>query len=132
MKRSDAGEAVFEKNDYSGFSNTGFEQSLRKQGIETLRCGVQTNVCVESTLRDAHNRYVSYPSAPGPHAVISSDLSPNRMRVAAMPRRWSKQLLAYLSKPAFGFNTHDDRLTHRFLVISSSSAALVRSPHIFA
>lgn len=51
------GDAVFEKNNYSGFSNPAFERHLRARGIETLLfCGVQTNVCVESTLRDAHNR----------------------------------------------------------------------------
>lgn len=51
------GEAVFEKHTYSGFSNPGFEAHLRARGIETLLfCGVQTNICVESTLRDAHSR----------------------------------------------------------------------------
>ncbi len=51
------GEAVFAKNNYSGFSNPAFEQHLRTLGIETLVfCGVQTNVCVESTLREAHSR----------------------------------------------------------------------------
>lgn len=56
------GEPVFEKNNYSGFSNPEFDRYLRARGIESLLfCGVQTNVCVESTLRDAHSRgyYVS-------------------------------------------------------------------------
>jgi ureidoacrylate peracid hydrolase len=51
------GEAVFEKNNYSGFSNPNFDRHLRAHGIESLLfCGVQTNVCVESTLREAHSR----------------------------------------------------------------------------
>lgn len=52
-----SGEAVFEKHTYSGFSNPDFEAHLRSLDIETLLlAGVQTNVCVESTLRDAHSR----------------------------------------------------------------------------
>ncbi len=51
------GEAVFVKHTYSGFSNPKLELHLAGQGIEALAfCGVQTNVCVESTLRDAHAR----------------------------------------------------------------------------
>ncbi len=50
------GEPVIEKHTYSGFSNPDFGRQLRALGIETLVfCGVQTNVCVESTLREAHS-----------------------------------------------------------------------------
>lgn len=50
-------ELVLEKHTYSGFSNEELEVYLRSCGIETLLfAGVQTNVCVESTLRDAHSR----------------------------------------------------------------------------
>ena len=52
-----SGEPVFSKSTYSGFSNPAFEAHLRAAGIEALVfCGVQTNVCVESTLREAHTR----------------------------------------------------------------------------
>ncbi len=55
--RPAAGEPVFEKSTYSGFSNPAFEAHLRATGIEAIVfCGVQTNVCVESTLREAHSR----------------------------------------------------------------------------
>ncbi|SFD67291.1 ureidoacrylate peracid hydrolase [Bosea sp. CRIB-10] len=51
------GEPVFEKHTYSGFSNPGLEQHLRALDREALIfAGVQTNVCVESTLREAHSR----------------------------------------------------------------------------
>nr|WP_281411568.1 isochorismatase family cysteine hydrolase [Enterovirga sp. DB1703] len=51
------GEPVFVKHTYSGFSNPTFERHLASHGVESLAfCGVQTNVCVESTLRDAHAR----------------------------------------------------------------------------
>ena len=51
------GEPVFEKSTYSGFSNPELDRFLRARRIEALAfCGVQTNVCVESTLREAHSR----------------------------------------------------------------------------
>lgn len=51
------GEWVFEKHTYSGFSNPDFAAHLGRLGVQALVfCGVQTNVCVESTLREAHAR----------------------------------------------------------------------------
>jgi ureidoacrylate peracid hydrolase len=47
------GDIVVAKTRYSGFFNTGFDTTLRARGIRTLVfCGIATNVCVESTLRD--------------------------------------------------------------------------------
>jgi ureidoacrylate peracid hydrolase len=51
------GEAVVPKARYSGFAGTNLEQLLRARAISTLLlAGVNTNVCVESTLRDAYHR----------------------------------------------------------------------------
>ncbi|QRG07307.1 isochorismatase family protein [Xanthobacter dioxanivorans] len=51
------GEAVVPKARYSGFAGTNLEQLLRARGITTLLLvGVNSNVCVESTLRDAYHR----------------------------------------------------------------------------
>ena len=48
------GDIVVAKTRYSAFFNTGFDTTLRSRGIKTLVfCGIATNVCVESTLRDA-------------------------------------------------------------------------------
>ena len=45
------------KSRYSGFAGTNLDQILSARRIETvLICGVATNVCVESTLRDAYHR----------------------------------------------------------------------------
>lgn len=45
---------VLPKPRYSGFASTPLNSMLRSRGIETLLvCGVATNVCVESTIRDA-------------------------------------------------------------------------------
>ncbi len=51
------GEAIVPKARYSGFAGTNLEQLLRARAISTLLlAGVNTNVCVESTLRDAYHR----------------------------------------------------------------------------
>src|SRR5215208_3281471 len=52
-----AGEYVVNKNRYSGFLATNLEQILTDHGIRTLiLCGVTTNMCVETTARDASQR----------------------------------------------------------------------------
>ena len=49
-----ADEVVIRKTRYSGFSGTNLDCRLRYMGVETLIiCGVTTNICVESTVRDA-------------------------------------------------------------------------------
>ena len=48
------GDIVIPKTRYSGFFNTNIDSVLRARGIRTLVfTGVATNVCVESSLRDA-------------------------------------------------------------------------------
>jgi ureidoacrylate peracid hydrolase len=51
------GDIVVPKSRYSGFAGTNLEQILSSRRIETvLVCGSATNVCVESTIRDAYHR----------------------------------------------------------------------------
>jgi ureidoacrylate peracid hydrolase len=48
-----AADIVVPKTRYSGFYNCGLDSTLRARGIRSLFfCGIATNVCVESTLRD--------------------------------------------------------------------------------
>jgi ureidoacrylate peracid hydrolase len=48
-----SGDIIVPKSRYSGFFNSQFDSILRARGIRNLVfCGVATNVCVESTLRD--------------------------------------------------------------------------------
>jgi ureidoacrylate peracid hydrolase len=48
---------VIKKSRYSAFIRTTFEDDLHAMGIETLiMTGIATNVCVESTARDAYQR----------------------------------------------------------------------------
>lgn len=50
-------EFVVDKQRYSGFYNTNLELILRDLGVDTLVIvGVTTNICVESTVRDAFFR----------------------------------------------------------------------------
>lgn len=50
-----AGDLVIVKTRYSGFARTPLDEELRKRGIRYLFfTGIATNVCVESTLRDAY------------------------------------------------------------------------------
>jgi ureidoacrylate peracid hydrolase len=47
------GDIVIEKPRYSAFYNTALDSILRARGVKNLAfCGIATNVCVESTLRD--------------------------------------------------------------------------------
>ena len=49
------GDIVIEKPRYSAFFNTNLDSTLRARGIRSLVfTGIATNVCVESTLRDAY------------------------------------------------------------------------------
>lgn len=51
-----ADEPVIEKHCYSAFSDTELDGLLRRLNIETLvLTGVQTNVCIDSTLRQGHS-----------------------------------------------------------------------------
>jgi len=52
--KPEPGDLVVEKGRYSGFAGTNLDVLLRARGIRTLVfVGVASNVCVESTLRDA-------------------------------------------------------------------------------
>lgn len=52
--RPDPADIIVPKPRYSGFAGTALDSILRSRRIDTvLVCGVATNVCVESTIRDA-------------------------------------------------------------------------------
>jgi ureidoacrylate peracid hydrolase len=51
------GDILIQKPRYGGFNGTQLEMMLRARGIrDILFCGVATNVCVESTVREAFHR----------------------------------------------------------------------------
>jgi ureidoacrylate peracid hydrolase len=54
--KPETGDIVIEKPRYSAFFNTALDSMLRARNIKTLAfCGIATNVCVESTLRDGYH-----------------------------------------------------------------------------
>jgi ureidoacrylate peracid hydrolase len=60
------GEAVVEKRCYSAFRGTDLDTRLRTAAVRTIvLAGVQTNICIESTMRDG--------SSLGFHVVVASD-----------------------------------------------------------
>lgn len=68
-----SGDLVIEKTSFSAFMGTYLDRHLRAQNIRTLVfCGVQTNVCVDSSVRDA--------AALGFYVAIASDCvaAPNK------------------------------------------------------
>lgn len=59
-------EPIIDKHCFSAFIGTGLEERLRQAGIRTVvLAGVQTNACIESSLRDA--------ASLGFHVVIPAD-----------------------------------------------------------
>jgi len=51
------GEIIVDKHTFSGFYKTQLDETLRQHGVKNLIvCGVATNVCVDSTLRDGFFR----------------------------------------------------------------------------
>ena len=67
-------EQIVEKHCYSAFHNTQLDDILRRRGIKSLvMTGVATNVCVDSTLREAffHGYYIVMP----PDCVGSANLA---------------------------------------------------------
>ncbi len=58
--RPEPGEPVITKHRYSAFIGTDLETRVRAMGVtQLICCGVHTNVCVESTVRDAFQRDIA-------------------------------------------------------------------------
>lgn len=100
-------DTVIKKARYSGFESTTFDQHLRARGITTLIVvGVNTNVCVESTIRDAYHK--EYFAILVPEATMpSGDRSIHDSTVFNVERffGWTTtvaELGAALARPATG------------------------------
>ena len=80
-------ELIIHKSRYSAFKGTNLDMVLRAQNIKTVvTAGVSTNVCVESTLRDAFEigYYVCIPS----DATASWDMSLHRASLQTVDHRF--------------------------------------------
>lgn len=75
------GERVVDKTRYSAFYDTDLEQQLRDLGVDTLIvCGVTTNICVESTVRDAFFRDIRVIVPSDGTAAVTSELHEGALR----------------------------------------------------
>jgi ureidoacrylate peracid hydrolase len=76
-----AGERVIDKTRYSAFYDTDLEQQLRELGVDTLIvCGVTTNICVESTVRDAFFRDIRVVVPSDGTAAVTPELHEGALR----------------------------------------------------
>lgn len=75
------GDRVIDKTRYSAFYDTDLERQLRELGIDTLVvCGVTTNVCVESTVRDAFFRDIRVIVPSDATAAVTPELHEGALR----------------------------------------------------
>jgi ureidoacrylate peracid hydrolase len=75
------GERVVDKTRYSAFYDTDLEQQLRNLGVDTLIvCGVTTNICVESTVRDAFFRDIRVVVPSDATAAVTTELHEGALR----------------------------------------------------
>jgi nicotinamidase-related amidase len=75
------GERVVDKTRYSAFYDTDLEQQLRELGVDTLIvCGVTTNICVESTVRDAFFRDIRVVVPNDGTAAVTPELHEGALR----------------------------------------------------
>lgn len=80
-------ELIIRKHRYSAFKGTDLDMVLRSRGIKTvITTGVSTNVCVESTLRDAFETgyYVCLPS----NATASWNMSLHESTIETIRHRF--------------------------------------------
>ncbi|MFO0691715.1 MAG: isochorismatase family cysteine hydrolase [Myxococcota bacterium] len=82
---------VVRKTRYDPFSGTDLEAELRGRGVEELVvCGVTTNVCVESTVRRAHD--LDFPVRLVEDAVSSYDPALHRASLETMGRHFARRV----------------------------------------
>jgi len=97
------GDIVVSKSRYSGFFNSQLDSLLRSRGIRNLAlCGIATNVCVESTLRDGF--FLEY------FGVLLEDATHQ-----AGPA-FTQQAAVYNVETFFGWVTSTSQFCHAFAV----------------
>jgi len=75
------GEHVIDKTRYSAFYGTDLERQLGELGVDSLIvCGVTTNICVESTVRDAFFRDIRVIVPSDGTAAVTPELHEGALR----------------------------------------------------
>jgi ureidoacrylate peracid hydrolase len=79
------------KTRYDPFCGTGLEAELRAREVgDVVVCGVTTNVCVESTVRSAHD--LDFPVRIVEDAMSSYDAGLHRASIATMSRHFATRV----------------------------------------
>ncbi len=95
------GEVVIDKNRPSAFFKTGLQDILEKAGIErVIVCGVTTNCCVESTVRDA--AHLDIPTFVIFDAVAEADQSRHDHALQVMGLLFARMVSVADVEAAFG------------------------------
>lgn len=80
---------ILDKDRYSAFYNTSLEQYLRSHGVENLIiAGVATNVCCESTARDAFFRDFKVLFLSDGNATVTDEMQRGALQSIAMAFGW--------------------------------------------
>lgn len=83
--RPEAGEIVVRKPRYSAFVETDLDARLRARGVDTLVvCGLTTECCVDSTVRDAYHRDYHVFIAADACAAYESDLHDGALKALGL------------------------------------------------
>lgn len=83
---------VVRKTRYDPFRGTGLEAELRARGVgDVVVCGVTTNVCVESTVRSAHD--LDFPVRIVEDAMSSYDPALHRASLDTMTRHFATRVV---------------------------------------
>ncbi len=85
-----AGEAVTVKRRSSGFYQTDLDATLKTAGIDALViCGLQTEYCVDATVRSAFERGYRVSVAADAHTTFDSELLPAATIIAHTQHIWN-------------------------------------------
>lgn len=85
-----AGESVTVKRKNSGFYGTDLDVQLKAAGIDTLVvCGLQTEYCVDATVRSAFERDYRVTVAVGAHTTFDGDILPAPTIIAYTQNIWN-------------------------------------------
>ena len=84
------GDSVTVKHYNSGFYNTDLDAKLKAAGIDTLViCGMQTEYCVDATVRSAFERGYRVTVAADAHTTVDSEILPAATIIAHTQHVWN-------------------------------------------
>jgi nicotinamidase-related amidase len=99
-----AGESVTVKRFNSGFYRTDLDAKLKAAGVDALViCGMQTEYCVDATVRSAFEREYRVTVAADAHTTFDSDLLPAATIIAHTQQIWNDRYAKLKLAAEIGF-----------------------------